>query len=218
MTEQLQDLAASLVARGKGILAADETVPTLTRRFDALRIASTEQTRRDYREMLFTFPGACGVHQRRHPAGRDDPPERRGRGAAGRSPFAARDHARHQGRYRRPAAGGMPRGNRDGRARRACATGSPNTAASGARFAKWRAVIRIGDGLPSAACISANAHALARYAALCQEQGLVPIVEPEVLMDGRTRHRTLRAGDRRRPARRLQCAVRISASCSRACC
>ena len=54
----------------------------------------------------------------------------------------------------------------------------------GARFAKWRAVIRIGDGLPSAACISANAHALARYAALCQEQGLVPIVEPEVLMDG----------------------------------
>ena len=59
MAEQLQDLAASLVARGKGILAADETVPTLTRRFDALRISSTEQTRRDYREMLFTFPGAA---------------------------------------------------------------------------------------------------------------------------------------------------------------
>src|SRR3954469_22412331 len=100
MAEQLQDLAASLVARGKGILAADETVPTLTRRFDALHISSTAQTRRDYREMLFTFPGAAEFISAAASLCRTRrSSERRGRGTVGGSALAARDHAGHQGRY-----------------------------------------------------------------------------------------------------------------------
>src|SRR5215217_6441138 len=182
MAEQLHELAASLVAREKGILAADETVPTLTRRFDALHIPSTERTRRDYREMLFTFPGAAefisGVILQDETI--------RQKSAAGVS--LAEVLSRQ---------GIMPGIKVDTGAR--LLAGCPGETVTegldglrdrlaeyrdlGARFAKWRAVIRIGNGMPSAACVSANAHALARYAALCQEQGLVPIVEPEVLMD-----------------------------------
>ena len=183
MTEQLQELAASLVARGKGILAADETVPTLTRRFDALHIPSTEQTRRDYREMLFTFPGAAefisGVILQDETI--------RQKGAAG-VPLA--EVLSRQGIMPgiKVDTGARPLAGCPGETVTEGLDGLRDRLAEyrglGARFAKWRAVIRIGDGLPSAACISANAHALARYAALCQEQGLVPIVEPEVLMDG----------------------------------
>src|SRR3954453_23176100 len=183
MAEQLQELAASLVARGKGILAADETVPTLTRRFDALHIPSTEHTRRDYREMLFTFPDAAefisGVIMQDETI--------RQKSAAG---VSLAEILSRQGIMPgikvdtgvRPLAGCPGETVTEGldglRDRLAEYRGL------GARFAKWRAVIRIGDGMPSAACVSVNAHALARYAALCQEQGLVPIVEPELLMDG----------------------------------
>ena len=183
MAEQLQELAASLVARGKGILAADETVPTLTRRFDALHIPSTERTRRDYREMLFTFPGAAefisGVILQDETI--------RQKSAAG-VPLA--EVLSRQGIMPgiKVDTGARPLAGCPGETVTEGLDGLRDRLAEyrdlGARFAKWRAVIRIGDGMPSAACVSANAHALARYAALCQEQGLVPIVEPEVLMDG----------------------------------
>jgi fructose-bisphosphate aldolase class I len=183
MDNDLESTAATLVAKGKGILAADETVPTLTKRFDALAIPSTEHSRRTYREMLFTAPGAAefisGV-------------------------------ILHDETIRQRSAAGVPLvqvlqdlgilpGIKVDSGVKPLA-GSPRETVTegldglrdrlseyrdiGARFAKWRAVIRIHDGLPSLACVSANAHALARYAALCQECGLVPIVEPEVLMDG----------------------------------
>jgi fructose-bisphosphate aldolase class I len=183
MSHDLESMAGSLVAHGKGILAADETVPTLTKRFDTLGIRSTEQTRRTYREMLFTATGAAefisGVIM-------------------------------HDETIRQKSSGGTPLvqllsslgilpGIKVDTGAKPLA-GSPDERVTegldglrdrlseyhgmGARFAKWRAVIRITDDLPSLACVSANAHALARYATLCQEQHLVPIVEPEVLMDG----------------------------------
>ena len=182
-TVDLESTAQALVADGKGILAADETPPTLTRRFDALHIDSTPDSRRAYREMLFTTPGIAEfisgvimqdetIHQK-SPTG---------------TPLA--DVLVHQGVIpgikvdtgAKPLAG-LPGENitegLDGLRDRLTAYRQ-----MGARFAKWRAVIRIDDTLPSATCVQVNAHALARYATLCQEQGLVPIVEPEVLMDG----------------------------------
>ena len=171
--------------RGKGILAADETVPTLTRRFDALGIPSTEESRRNYREMLFTFPGAAefisGVIMQDETI--------RQKSSAG-VPLA--EVLSRQGIMPgiKVDTGARPLAGCPGETVTEGLDGLRDRLAEyrglGARFAKWRAVIRIGDGMPSAACISANAHALARYAALCQEQGLVPIVEPEVLMDGLT--------------------------------
>src|SRR3954447_8719157 len=183
MAEQLQELAASLVARGKGILAADETVPTLTRRFDALHIPSTDRTRRDYREMLFTFPDAAefisGVILQDETIRQES--------AAG-VPLAGVLSRQGVMPGIKVDTGARPLAGCPGETVTEGLDGLRNRLAEyrglGARFAKWRAVIRIGDGMPSVACISANAHALARYAALCQEQELVPIVEPEVLMDG----------------------------------
>jgi fructose-bisphosphate aldolase class I len=179
----LECVALTLVADGKGILAADETAPTLTRRFDTLGIRSTEQSRRTYREMLFTSPGAAefisGVIMY------DETIRQKSFGGApltqtlavqgilpgikvdtGAKPLA--------GSHDETVTEGL-----DGLRDRLSEYRS-----RGARFAKWRAVIRITDSLPSSSCVSANAHALARYAALCQEQQLAPIVEPEVLMDG----------------------------------
>jgi fructose-bisphosphate aldolase class I len=183
MTHDLQVTAASLVTRNKGILAADETVPTLTRRFDALGITSTEVSRRTYREMLFTAPGAAafisGVIMH-------DETIRQASSSTVPLPQVLANQ------------GILPGIKVDTGAK--VLAGSPDEMvtegldglrdrlkdyrALGARFAKWRAVIHITDVLPSRTCVSVNAHALARYAALCQEQGLVPIVEPEVLMDG----------------------------------
>jgi fructose-bisphosphate aldolase, class I len=183
MSDDLERVALSLVADGKGILAADETVPTLTRRFDTLGIKSTEESRRTYREMLFTSPGVAefisGV-------------------------IMYDETIRQKSSQGMPLAealaiqGVLPGIKVDTGAKPL--SGCPDETVTegldglrdrlseyrsmGARFAKWRAVIRIIDALPSSACVSANAHALARYAALCQEQKLVPIVEPEVLMDG----------------------------------
>ncbi len=183
MTQNLQAVATALVASGKGILAADETPPTLTRRFGALGIPSTEQTRRAYREMLFTSPGVPECI----------------------SGVIMQDETIHQqDRSGRPLAqlladqGVLPGIKVDSGAKPIA--GSPDETVTegldglrdrlteyrdlGARFAKWRAVLRISEAFPSRMCIAANAHALARYAALSQEQGVVPIVEPEVLMDG----------------------------------
>ena len=169
--------------KGKGILAADETIPTLTKRFDTLGIQSTEQSRRTYREMLFTSPGAAefisGVIMY------DETIRQK---SSGGTPLAEALTAQ----------GILPGIKVDTGAKPLA--GSPDETVTegldglrdrlreyrgmGARFAKWRAVIHVTDTLPSSACVRANAHALARYASLCQEQELVPIVEPEVLMDG----------------------------------
>jgi len=175
--------AKALVAPGKGILAADESAPTIEKRFRALGIESTEEKRRVYRQMLFTTAGIeefiSGVilfdETIRQKA--DDGtafPEALSR--QGIIPGIKVDKGA------KPLAGAPGEKVTEGldglRERLAEYKGL------GARFAKWRAVITIGGGMPSAYCIDANAHALARYAALCQEAGLVPIVEPEVLMDG----------------------------------
>lgn len=183
MTYELEQTASKLVAEGKGILAADETVGTITKRFDALGIQSTEESRRTYREMLFTTPGIeefiSGVILH------DETISQRG---AASSPLV--DVLAKQGIIpgikvdtgAKPLAGSgdetVTEGLDELRGRLKAYHGM------GARFAKWRAVFRIADALPSTAALTANAHALARYAALCQEQRLVPIVEPEVLMDG----------------------------------
>ena len=183
MNQDLQATAAALVARGKGILAADETPSTLTRRFDALGIPSTEQTRRAYREMLFTVPGEAefisGVimqDETIHQQGASGQPLAQLLTDRGVLPGVKVDAGA------KPIAGSPAETVTEGldglRERLAEYRGL------GARFAKWRAVIHVSETLPSRMCVAANAHALARYAALSQEQQLVPIVEPEVLMDG----------------------------------
>jgi fructose-bisphosphate aldolase class I len=182
-SDDLERVALTLVAEGKGILAADETVPTLTKRFDTLGIKSTEQSRRTYREMLFTSPGAAefisGVIMY------DETIRQKNSGGA---PLA--EALTVQGILpgikvdtgAKPLAGSPGETVTEGldslRDRLSEYRGM------GARFAKWRAVIHITNTMPSSACVNVNAHALARYACLCQEQELVPIVEPEVLMDG----------------------------------
>jgi fructose-bisphosphate aldolase, class I len=179
----LESVARALVDGGKGILAADETTPTLTKRFDTLGIPSTDESRRTYREMLFTSPGAdefiSGVimyDETIRQRSSHGTPLIELQTAQGIIPGIKVDTGAK-------ALAGFPAetvtegldGLRDRLA---------EYHALGARFAKWRAVIHVTDMLPSTACVSANAHALARYAALCHEQELVPIVEPEVLMDG----------------------------------
>jgi fructose-bisphosphate aldolase class I len=179
----LENVAPTLVAEGKGILAADETVPTLTRRFDTLGIQSTEQSRCTYREMLFSSPGAAefisGVimyDETIRQKNSSGTPLTEALAVQGILPGIKVDTGA------KPLAGSPNETVTEGldglRDRLA------EYRAMGARFAKWRAVIRVSETLPSSACVSANAHALARYAVLCQEQELVPIVEPEVLMDG----------------------------------
>ena len=183
MSADLEQTARALVARGKGILAADETVGTITKRFNALRIPSTPSSRRDYRELLITAPGAAeflsGVIMHDETI--------RQQSAAGPSIASV---------CRR--LGILPGIKVDLGAKPLA--GSPSEKVTegldglrerlkeyrdmGAAFAKWRAVITVSSVFPSEACVSANAHALARYATLCQEQTIVPIVEPEVLMDG----------------------------------
>ncbi len=182
--ERLEDIAARMVTAGKGILAADESSGTITRRFDALGIASTGDNRRDYREMLFrTHEG-----MRNHVSGVILYDETLRQKAKDGTPLVQIIQD----------SGAVPGIKVDmGTKPLALAPGEVITEGLdglrdrleeyyklGARFAKWRAVINIGAGLPTDNAIHANAHALARYAALCQEAGIVPIVEPEVLMDG----------------------------------
>ena len=181
--DSLEATAKTLVAEGKGILAADETVGTITKRFESLKITSTEESRRTYREMLFTSPGVSefisGVimydETIRQKDSKGTPlPEvctRLGIIPGIKVDTGAKDLAGSPGEKVTEGLDGL----RDRLS---------EYYRMGARFAKWRAVIRISEGLPSQTCLVVNAHALGRYAALCQEQGLVPIVEPEVLMDG----------------------------------
>jgi len=180
---ELNSVALAMVSNGKGILAADESSPTIKKRFDSIDTESTEENRRRYREMLFTaegvadYIGAVILFD-----------ETLRQSTADGVPF---------GQYLSDR--GMIPGIKVDMGAKALAGFSGETvtegldglrdrlgeyAGLGAGFAKWRAVINIGDGIPSEYCLSANAHALARYAALCQEAGIVPIVEPEVLMDG----------------------------------
>ena len=179
----LAQTAQALVAPAKGILAADESSGTIKRRFDSIGVENTEENRRDYREMLFRAEGAenyvSGVilyDETIRQKGADGMPlvdVLRGKGVipgikvdTGAMPLAG-------------SPGELVTEGLDGLRPR-----HEEYYGIGARFAKWRAVITIGDGVPSEKCLAANAHALARYASLCQEAGLVPIVEPEVLIDG----------------------------------
>jgi len=182
MADDLESVALTLVADGKGILAADETVPTLTKRFDSLSIQSTEKSRRTYREMLFAagaaefISGVIMQDETIRQKSSDGTPLAQILSNQGIVPGIKVD------------TGAKPLAGAPGETVTEGLDGLRDRLSTyrdmGARFAKWRAVIHVSDTLPSHACVGANAHALARYAALCQERGLVPIVEPEVLMDG----------------------------------
>jgi fructose-bisphosphate aldolase class I len=180
---ELHETAKALVAEGKGILAADESDGTIKKRFDSIGIESTEETRRAYREMLFTTAGAeeyiSGVilfDETIRQSTTDGTPFPKLLESKGIIPGIKVD----KGAKPLPLAEGetITEGLDGLRARLAEYRGF------GARFAKWRATYSITNTLPSDYCTWTNAHALGRYAALCQEAGLVPIVEPEVLMDG----------------------------------
>ena len=179
----LSATAKALVAPGKGILAADESGGTIKKRFDSISVESTEENRRDYREMLFTAKNVgdyiSGVILYDETIRQD--------AADGTSLVKLLE-----GQGIIPGIkvdlGAKPLAGADGETVTEGLDGLRERLAEyhslGARFAKWRATYTITDSLPSAYCIDVNAHALARYAALCQEAGIVPIVEPEVLMDG----------------------------------
>jgi len=185
MNQSLADIAKAMVAPGKGILAADESTGTIKKRFDSIKVESTPDNRRDYREMLFRadamrecISGVILYDETIRQKARDGTPLPDIIGAAGSIPgikvdTGAKSLAGPTSKIETVTEG------LDGLRERLAEYHK-----LGARFAKWRAVITIADGCPTSNCIKANAHALARYAALCQEQGLVPIVEPEVLMDG----------------------------------
>ena len=175
-----------MVATGKGLLAADESTGTIKKRFDAIGVENTEDNRRDYREMLFRTTTAM----KEHISGVILFDETIRQKAKDGTPLVDADRgrrrgARHQGRCRRQAAGAGARARPSPKAWTACASASQEYHKLGARFAKWRARDRHRPtACPTYNCINANAQALARYAALAQENGIVPIVEPEVLMDG----------------------------------
>jgi fructose-bisphosphate aldolase class I len=184
--EVLKDLmttAQELVAKGKGILAADESTPTIGKRFESIKVESTEESRRSYRELLFTTPGIeeyiSGVilfEETLKQKSEDGTPFPKLLAAKGIIPGIKVDKGLTPipGTNGEKATQGL-----DGLNERL-----QEYKELGARFAKWRAVITISDHIPTSLCIEINAHALARYAAICQLNGIVPIVEPEVLMDG----------------------------------
>ncbi|MGF1479542.1 MAG: class I fructose-bisphosphate aldolase [Cyanophyceae cyanobacterium] len=181
--EELRSTAKAMVAPGRGILAMDESNSTCNKRFSANGIDTTEDKRRDYRELILKAPqlsnyisGAILYDETIRQSTRDGVPLTQVMKEAGiiigiKVDMKAKDLAMCPGEKVTEGLDGL----RDRIA---------EYYEMGARFAKWRAVIAIGDGIPSRTCIEANAHALARYAALCQEGGLVPIVEPEVLING----------------------------------
>jgi fructose-bisphosphate aldolase, class I len=186
MTTTLEQVAQAMVAPGKGILAADESTGTIKKRFDSIKIENTEAHRRDYREMLFRATDAMKNHisgvilfdETLRQKANDGTPLVELVKAAGPVPGIKVD------------AGAKPLAGRTAKIEKVT-EGLDRLRERlteyydlGARFAKWRAVITIADGCPTWNCVKANAHALARYAALCQETKIVPIVEPEVLMDG----------------------------------
>lgn len=181
---ELNKVAEAMVAPGKGILAADESSGTIKKRFDAINVESTEENRRDYRELMFRATEAMSNHisgvilydETLRQNAKDGTPLARVIEQAGAIPGIKVD------------AGAKPLPFSPGETVTEGLDGLRERLAEyyklGARFAKWRAVIDIAPGIPSWNCINANAQALARYAALCQEAQIVPIVEPEVLMDG----------------------------------
>jgi fructose-bisphosphate aldolase class I len=180
---ELDTIARAMVAKDKGILAADESSGTIKKRFDKIKLESTEENRRTYRELLFTTPGASdyisGVilyDETIRQKTRDGVPfaeflTRNGMVPGIKVDMGAKPLAGFPGETVTEGLDGLRERLTEYRK-------------LGAKFAKWRAVIDIAQGIPTRFCIAANAHALARYAALCQEAGIVPIVEPEVLMDG----------------------------------
>jgi fructose-bisphosphate aldolase, class I len=181
--QELEKVARAMVAKGKGILAADESMGTIKRRFDSINVESNDVNRRAYREMLFTTPGIdeaiSGVilfDETVRTKASDGTPFPQLLAKKGIIPGIKVD----KGPVEIPSfPGEVVTEGLDG------LRGRLNEYKElGARFAKWRAVINIGDGIPTYSCLKANAHALARYASLCQEAGIVPIVEPEVLLDG----------------------------------
>jgi fructose-bisphosphate aldolase class I len=181
--EQLAETAQAMVAAGKGIIAIDESTTTIAKRFSGVGIENSEENRRAYREMLLTTPrlgehisGAILFDETIRQSTKAGVPFTKVMMDNGIIPGIKVDKgtqplAGFQGELVTEGLDGL-RGRLE------------EYYKLGARFAKWRAVINIGDDIPSGTCIEANSHALARYAALCQEQGLVPMVEPEVLMDG----------------------------------
>ena len=186
MTEKLEDIAQAMVAPGKGILAADESSATIKKRFDSISVTSTQDPRRDYREMLFRstdamknyISGVILYDETIRQKAKDGTSLVDVMRAAGSIPGIKVDTGA------KPLSGPTSKietvtEGLDGLRERLA-----EYYKLGARFAKWRGVITIADGLPTWNCVKANAHALARYASLCQEAGIVPIVEPEVLMDG----------------------------------
>lgn len=181
--QELESVAQAMVAKGKGILAADESMGTIKRRFDSIKIESNENNRRAYREMLFTTKGVeeaiSGVilfDETLRTVASDGTPFSQVLSKKGIIPGIKVD----KGPVDLPDfPGEVVTEGLDGLRGRV-----KEYKDLGAKFAKWRAVITIGNGIPTYTCLEANAHALARYAALCQEGGLVPIVEPEVLLDG----------------------------------
>ena len=181
--DELNKVAMAMVAPGRGILAADESTGTIKKRFDGIGVECTEDNRRDYREMLFRsaegmkhISGVILYDETIWQKAKDGTPLVDIIKKAGALPGIKVD----EGAKPLPFCPGETiTMGLDKLSERL-----PKYYAQGARFAKWRAVIDIGAGIPSYACISTNAHALARYAALCQENQIVPIVEPEVLMDG----------------------------------
>jgi fructose-bisphosphate aldolase class I len=184
MAEELGEIAARMVASGKGILAADESSGTIKKRFDSIGLAATEDSRRDYRELLFRadeamkkyISGVILYDETIRQKAKDGTPLVEVIAKTGAVPGIKVDMGAKPLPFQ---PGETITEGLDGLRERL-----KEYYGLGARFAKWRAVIDIGPGMPSHNCINANAHALARYAALCQEAKIVPIVEPEVLMDG----------------------------------
>jgi fructose-bisphosphate aldolase class I len=193
----IETVARDLVAEGKGILAADESLPTIKKRFDTINVESNAENRKNYRELLFTTDGAeefiSGVilfDETLRSSANDGTPFAELLKNKGIIPGIKVD----KGTLTLPgSAGEKVTQGLDGLSERL-----KEYRNLGAQFAKWRAVITIGDGIPTTRCIDANAQGLSHYAAICQEEGLVPIVEPEVLMNGehnidRCEHVTLEA-------------------------
>ncbi|CAN5417647.1 fructose-bisphosphate aldolase class I [soil metagenome] len=184
MTKELADIAQRMVTRGKGILAADESTGSIAKRLESIKAPNTEENRRDYREMMFSakepmskyISGVILFDETIRQKGRNGKPLVDHIIAAGAIPGIKLD------------TGAKPLAFQPGETVTEGLDGLPARVKEyvglGAKFAKWRAVIEIGDGRPSHNAIHANAHALARYAAICQEGGIVPMVEPEVMMEG----------------------------------
>ena len=181
---ELNRVAEAMVAPGRGILAADESTGTITKRFDSIGVESSADSRRDYRELLFRsneamskyISGVILYDETIRQNAKDGTPLVKVIEKAGSLPGIKVDKGIKPLPF---CPGEVVTEGLDGLRERLV-----EYRGLGAKFAKWRAVIDIGSGIPTATCIDTNAHALARYAALCQDEDIVPIVEPEVLMDG----------------------------------